>query len=97
LVEVDFSPVPERSELEIQARAITQARTGVEMEALVAAAAAALTIYDMAKAIDRAMVIGGIRLMSKTGGRSGDFIRRTERRWPSEAARIRSERRLKTD
>src|SRR5947209_15231643 len=51
LVEVDFRPAAERSELEIEARAITQARTGVEMEALVAAAAAALTIYDLAKAI----------------------------------------------
>jgi cyclic pyranopterin phosphate synthase len=45
------------------------------MEALVAVSAAALTIYDMAKAIDRAMVIGAIRLIRKTGGRSGDFIR----------------------
>jgi cyclic pyranopterin monophosphate synthase len=80
VVEVDFTRVPQRSELAIQARAVTQARTGVEMEALVAATGAALTVYDMAKAIDRAMVIGAVRLIRKTGGRSGDFIRRGEPR-----------------
>ena len=82
VVEIDFYPGRERSELEIEARAVTDARTGVEMEALVAASAAALTIYDMAKAIDRAMVIGAVRLISKTGGRSGEFIRAGERPWP---------------
>jgi cyclic pyranopterin phosphate synthase len=81
VVEIDFYPARERSELEIEARAVTDARTGVEMEALVAVSAAALTIYDMAKAIDRAMVIGGVRLIRKTGGRSGDFIRPGERPW----------------
>lgn len=75
---VDFRPDHERSILEIETRAVTQARTGVEMEALTAASVAALTIYDMAKAIDRAMVIGGVRLMRKSGGRSGDFIRPDE-------------------
>jgi cyclic pyranopterin phosphate synthase len=84
LVEVEFHPEPQRAELEIQARAITQARTGVEMEALVAASAAALTIYDMAKAIDRAMVIGAVRLIQKRGGRSGEFLRPGERPWPAE-------------
>jgi cyclic pyranopterin phosphate synthase len=84
MVEVDFHPDRQRAELEIQARAITQARTGVEMEALTAASAAALTIYDMAKAIDRAMVISGIRLVRKSGGRSGQFIRPGERPWPAE-------------
>jgi cyclic pyranopterin monophosphate synthase len=82
VVEVDFYPARGRSELEIEARAVTRARTGVEMEALVAASAAALTIYDMAKAIDRAMVIGAVRLIRKTGGRSGDFIRPGEHPWP---------------
>jgi cyclic pyranopterin monophosphate synthase len=82
MVEVDFYPARERSELEIEARAVTDARTGVEMEALVAVSAAALTIYDMAKAIDRAMIIGGVRLIRKSGGRSGDFIRPGERPWP---------------
>lgn len=59
--------------LRIQAVCIVEARTGVEMEALTAAAVAALTIYDMAKAIDRGMTIGPIRLLEKSGGRSGDW------------------------
>ena len=48
-------------------------KTGVEMEALTAASVACLTIYDMAKAVDRGMVISGIRLVEKTGGKSGDY------------------------
>jgi cyclic pyranopterin phosphate synthase len=83
-VEVDFRPDPRRNALEIQTRSVTRARTGVEMEALVAASAAALTIYDMAKAIDRAIVIGEIRLVRKSGGRSGLFVRRGEPVWPRE-------------
>jgi len=59
----------------ITATARTDARTGVEMEALTAVSVAALTLYDMCKAIDRGMVIGEIRLESKTGGRSGDYKR----------------------
>lgn len=59
----------------IIATAATDGKTGVEMEALTAASVAALTIYDMCKAIDKAMVITDIRLESKTGGRSGDYIR----------------------
>ena len=51
----------------------TSGRTGVEMEALTAASVALLTVYDMAKAIDKAMVIGGVRLLTKTGGKSGDY------------------------
>jgi cyclic pyranopterin phosphate synthase len=77
-VDVDFRPDADHSTLEIETRAVTQARTGVEMEALVAASAAALTIYDMAKAIDRAMVIDAIRLVHKSGGRSGVFNRSGE-------------------
>jgi cyclic pyranopterin phosphate synthase len=84
VVEVEFRTNTATSTLEIQARAVTDARTGVEMEAMVAVSAAALTIYDMAKAIDRAMEIGAIRLVTKRGGRSGDFIRPGEREWPSE-------------
>jgi cyclic pyranopterin monophosphate synthase len=61
----------------IIATASTDGKTGVEMEALAAASIAALTIYDMCKAIDKAMVITDIRLESKTGGRSGDY-KRTE-------------------
>ena len=67
----------------IQARAETHWRTGVEMEALTAVAAAALTIYDMCKAIDRAMLIGGVRLISKSGGRSGDWSRPDESSGPA--------------
>jgi len=63
--------------LEIEARVKVTGRTGVEMEALVAVSAAALTVYDMCKAVDRGMVIADIRLMAKRGGRSGDY-RRTE-------------------
>lgn len=59
----------------ITATASTSGRTGVEMEALTAASLAALTIYDMCKAIDKGMVISEIRLESKTGGRSGDYVR----------------------
>jgi len=60
---------------EIEARVRTTAQTGVEMEALHAVAVAALTIYDMVKAVDKRMVIGHIRLVEKRGGQSGDFRR----------------------
>jgi cyclic pyranopterin phosphate synthase len=81
VVEVDFQPDAKGSALQIQSRAVTSGRTGVEMEALIAVSAAALTIYDMAKAIDRAMTIEAIRLVRKSGGRSGDFVRDGEREW----------------
>jgi cyclic pyranopterin phosphate synthase len=58
---------------EIEARARTAAQTGVEMEALTAVAVAALTVYDMIKAVDKGMIIEGIRLVEKRGGRSGDY------------------------
>ena len=61
--------------VEIEATTLAEGKTGVEMEALVAVSAAALTIYDMCKAIDRTMEIGSIRLMEKSGGRSGHFMR----------------------
>lgn len=57
----------------VKATAKTAGQTGVEMEALTAASTALLTIYDMAKAIDKAMVIDGVRLLTKTGGKSGDW------------------------
>jgi cyclic pyranopterin phosphate synthase len=60
---------------DIEARVRTDARTGVEMEALTAVAVAALTVYDMLKAVDRTMTIGGICLVEKRGGRSGHFKR----------------------
>src|SRR5579871_6794939 len=75
VVEVEFTPDRARSTIDIEARAVTEAQTGVEMEAMAAVSVAALTIYDMAKAIDRAMVIEAIRLVAKSGGRSGDFRR----------------------
>lgn len=61
--------------LGIQAEARATARTGVEMEALTAVAVAALTVYDMCKALDRVMVIDQVRLEEKSGGRSGHFVR----------------------
>jgi len=61
--------------VEIEATARTHARTGVEMEAMTAASVAALTVYDMVKAVDRALTITGVRLLEKSGGRSGHFRR----------------------
>lgn len=75
LTHVDVALVGRRDGYEIEATVRTTAPTGVEMEALVAVAVAALTVYDMVKAIDRTMVIGEIRLMKKTGGRSGHYVR----------------------
>jgi cyclic pyranopterin monophosphate synthase len=63
--------------VEITSSATATAQTGVEMEALVAVSAAALTIYDMCKALDKSMEITGIYLLEKTGGKSGDFLRET--------------------
>jgi cyclic pyranopterin monophosphate synthase len=74
-VKVEFFQDKERSLIEIEATVKVSARTGVEMEALTAVATAGLTIYDMCKAVDRGMVISGIRLMEKSGGRSGHFKR----------------------
>lgn len=71
-VRVDFS-LPEPGKVRIEAGVKTVASTGVEMEALTAVAAAALCIYDMAKPIDKSIEIGGIRLLRKTGGKSGDY------------------------
>jgi indole-3-glycerol phosphate synthase len=72
-VGVDLACVPERSAVEITATCRLQGRTGVEMEALTAASVAALTVYDMCKAVDRGMVIADLRLLRKSGGRSGDW------------------------
>ncbi|MDR7452383.1 MAG: cyclic pyranopterin monophosphate synthase MoaC [Armatimonadota bacterium] len=74
-VQVRFTLDERRGRVGIEAEASTVARTGVEMEALVAASVAALTIYDMCKAVDRAMTIDRIRLVRKSGGRSGEFRR----------------------
>jgi len=66
--------------VEIEATAATRASTGVEMEALTAAAVAALTVYDMCKALDKSMEITGLCLVEKTGGKSGDYVRKQARR-----------------
>lgn len=70
-ITIEFELTPQG--LGVTATARTSAQTGVEMEALTAVSVALLTIYDMTKAIDKAMVIGEIRLLSKSGGKSGDW------------------------
>ena len=79
-VSVELIPIPRG--YRIEARARTSAQTGVEMEALTAVAVAALTIYDMVKAVDKEMVIGDICLVEKKGGRSGHYRRTKSRRDP---------------
>ena len=76
-VELSFD-FPEQDLVTVQATARVHARTGVEMEALVAVSAAALTIYDMCKSVDRGMTIEQVRLEEKSGGRSGHFVRGDE-------------------
>lgn len=80
-VDVHFRPDRDRSRVEIEAKARTTGQTGVEMEALTAVSAAALAIYDMCKAVDREMVIGAVRLVHKSGGKSGVFQRAGEEDW----------------
>jgi cyclic pyranopterin phosphate synthase len=75
LSHVDVELTPRREGYEIVGRASTVGQTGVEMEALVAVSVAALTLYDMLKAVDRGMAIGPIRLREKRGGRSGVYLR----------------------
>ena len=72
-VAVDIEPDETLPGLRVTAPARVTGKTGVEMEALTAASVACLTIYDMAKAVDRGMGISGIRLVEKTGGKSGDY------------------------
>jgi len=72
-VEVDLVCVPEKSAVEITATCRLRGRTGVEMEALTAAGVAALTIYDMCKAADRGMIVTDLRLLHKSGGKSGEW------------------------
>ena len=73
-VTVDLAPEGERCGRDRRDRAQPTGRTGVEMEALTAASVAALTVYDMCKAVDRGMHIEGLRLVAKSGGKSGDFV-----------------------
>jgi len=74
-IDVQFRPDRGNNKIEIEASVRITGQTGVEMEALTAVSVAALTIYDMCKAVDRAMTIGAIRLIHKSGGKSGVFER----------------------
>jgi cyclic pyranopterin phosphate synthase len=74
-VDMAFDLDVERAQLDIRATVRVTSRTGVEMEALTAVSVAALTVYDMCKAVDRAMTITDIQLLHKAGGKSGEFVR----------------------
>ena len=74
-VSVDFAPDTKASAIEVEATVKVEGKTGVEMEALTAVSVACLTIYDMCKSADRAMRIGDIRLIEKSGGKSGHYSR----------------------
>jgi cyclic pyranopterin phosphate synthase len=74
-VDMSFDFDTARSRLEIRATVRVTGRTGVEMEAMTAAAVAALTVYDMCKAVDRGMTVESVALMHKVGGKSGEFVR----------------------
>lgn len=75
-VEIELLPENEPPRVDIEASVRVSGKTGVEMEAMTAVAAAGLTIYDMCKAVDREMTIGEIRLVKKSGGKSGTFERK---------------------
>jgi cyclic pyranopterin phosphate synthase len=77
-ITLEFTPDPIRPRVAIEATVRVNGQTGVEMEALTAVSAAALTIYDMCKAVDRTMTIENLRLVEKLGGRSGHFINHRE-------------------
>jgi cyclic pyranopterin phosphate synthase len=77
-VEIAFEPDRTESRVNIVATVRTNGKTGVEMEVLTAVAAAGLTIYDMCKAVDRAMTVTDIRLIRKSGGKSGTFERKPD-------------------
>jgi cyclic pyranopterin phosphate synthase len=73
-VSVDFEPAKEPAGIHVTARVKVSGKTGVEMEAMTAVSIACLTIYDMVKAVDRGMSFSGIRLLEKSGGRSGHYV-----------------------
>ncbi len=75
-VEIELTPRKDQNAVHCQARVRTAGQTGVEMEALTAVQIALLTIYDMCKAVDRGMTMSDIRLLSKSGGKSGTWVRR---------------------
>jgi cyclic pyranopterin monophosphate synthase len=74
-VTIDFEPSRDPAGLRVEASAKVDAKTGVEMEALTAVAVAGLTVIDMVKAVDKRAVISDVRVLSKSGGKSGDFVR----------------------
>src|SRR5262245_8052533 len=74
-IRVDLTLQPRTRSVRIEAEVATRAATGVEMEAMTAVSVAALTVYDMCKAVDRGITIGGVRLLAKSGGRSGSWMR----------------------
>ena len=78
LTHVDIRANLEETGVSLEAEVSTNAQTGVEMEALTAVSIAALTIYDMCKALEKGMVISEVRLESKTGGKSGDYVRQEQ-------------------
>jgi cyclic pyranopterin phosphate synthase len=88
LTDLQVSITPDRaaSALRIRAEAATTGQTGVEMEAMTAASVAALTVYDMVKGVERGVTIGSVRLLSKSGGKSGEWIRQ-EREEPGTQGR----------
>jgi cyclic pyranopterin phosphate synthase len=75
-VEIDLTPKEKPARVDIEAAVRVSGKTGVEMEAMTAVSAAALTIYDMCKGVDREMTVNDIRLVKKSGGKSGTFIRK---------------------
>jgi cyclic pyranopterin phosphate synthase len=77
-IDVQLTPDPELPGYQIRVQVVTTSETGVEMEALTAVSVTALTLYDMAKALEKSMQIEGIRLVSKTGGKSGDYYSLSE-------------------
>jgi cyclic pyranopterin phosphate synthase len=77
-VEIDFQLDVKQSQMRIKTTVKSTGKTGVEMEALVATAAAALTVYDMCKAVDRGMKMAEVMLLKKSGGKSGRFIRKNK-------------------
>jgi cyclic pyranopterin monophosphate synthase len=83
LSHIDVTPRLCKDGVELRSRVTATAQTGVEMEALVAVSAAALTVYDMCKALDKGLEITDIRLLEKTGGNSGDYRRRADLRTAS--------------
>lgn len=72
-IDITFDLLPTKQALRCEVNCKTIGKTGIEMEALVACNTALMTIYDMCKAVDRSMTINGVRLLKKTGGKSGDF------------------------